>query len=517
TPERPTVLSMPADEVLPFDEVSPDATTVSERLGALFHLAQGTPFSALVLSRRMLVRRVLQPKVVTALSALIAVGQEHSRDDLARRLVRMGYQSSPLVEDPGTFSVRGDLIDVFSPLYDQPLRLELFGDTVESMRLFDPETQRTVGAVKHAFLAPARELLVNDDTLPRAEAAVRDAAEKVNTPTSKIRERIDQLREQRTAFGLEALLPGFFEGGLGTVFDFLAALPKAPLFYADDPMGQDRVEEELRGEIDRAFADAGRRGDLAFPPEAHFLSRDELRRAMAGRRVVEGGGLSLEQGGGRPPVAFAHGTTQDLRQAILSHHGEEGALTPLVERLQRWREMGVAAAVACGTLSQVDRLKRLLLDRNLVVRVHQESVEDTSRLYESNVHAHLFTGEVSHGFVDGPGGFAVLSDEEIFGARSRRKVRQRKGDAAFAQSFRELKEGDLIVHTDFGIGRYNGLVKMTVQSVTGDFLVLEYAGRDKIYLPVHRMKLIQKFTGGDPSHVALDKLGGTSWEKTKKR
>ncbi|HYV46829.1 MAG TPA: transcription-repair coupling factor [Myxococcaceae bacterium] len=515
-PERPNVLVMPADEVLPFDEASPDATTVSERLGALFHLSRGTPFAALVLSRRMLMRRVLRPELMAGLAFRVAAGEDHPRDDLARRLVRMGYQTSPLVEDPGTFSVRGDLVDVFSPLYEQPLRLELFGDKVESIRLFDPETQRTVGAVKHADLAPARELLVNDETLPRAEAALRAAAERTNTPTSKVRGRIDQLREQRTAFGLEGLLPGFFEGGLGTVFDSLAGLPRAPVFYLDDPMGQDRVESELRAEMERSHEDAVRRGDFTLPPDAHFLGEPELREALKGRALVEGGGLSLTSGE-QVPLAFSFGTTEDLRAAILTHHGEEGALTPLVERLQRWQEMGVAAAVACGTAGQVDRLKRLLLDRGLIVRVHQEAVEDPGKLFELGVHAHLFTGEISHGFVDGRGGFAVLSDEEIFGVRSRRRVRQRKVDPAFTQAFRELKEGDLIVHTDFGIGRYRGLIKMDVRGVTGDFLVLEYAGRDKIYLPVHRMKLVQKFTGGDPDHVALDKLGGTSWEKTKKR
>jgi transcription-repair coupling factor (superfamily II helicase) len=516
-PDRPNVVRMPADEVLPYDEVSPDAATVSERVGALFHLSRQPPPAALVLSYRMLVRRVLPPGVLGSLSLAIAVGQDRSRDDLARALVRMGYQSSPLVEDPGTFSVRGDLLDVFSPLYDRPIRIELFGDSVESMRLFDPESQRTVGSIREALLSPARELLVNEDTLPRAEAAIRAAAERLNTPTTRVRERIDRLKETQAAFGLEALLPGFFEGGLGTLFDYLAALQPRPVFYLDDLMGQDRAESELRAEIDRAYEDAERRGDLTLPPELHFLSADDVRRGLEGARVVEGGGLSLTQGA-EPPLAFTYGTTQDLREAILSHHGEEGALTPLVERLQRWREMGVAAAVACGTPGQVDRLKRLLLDRSLSVRVHQEAVEDPSRLHEPSVHAHLFTGEISSGFVDGAGGFAVLSDEEIFGVRARRKVRQGKSSsAAFTQAFRELKEGDLIVHTDFGIGRYNGLIKMDVRGVTGDFLVLEYAGRDKIYLPVHRMRLVQKFTGGDPSRVALDKLGGTSWEKTKKR
>jgi transcription-repair coupling factor (superfamily II helicase) len=179
--------------------------------------------------------------------------------------------------------------------------------------------------------------------------------------------------------------------------------------------------------------------------------------------------------------------------------------------------MGVAAAIACGSAGQADRLKRLLFDRNLMVRLHPALPGDPSRLYESSVHAHLFTQEISHGFVDAPGGFAVLSEEEIFGVRARRRVRQRRADLPFAASFRELKEGDLVVHTDFGIARYAGLTKMQVNGIPGDFLILEYAGRDKVYLPVSRMRLIQKFTGGDPTKVALDKLGTASWEKTKKR
>src|SRR5262249_46512878 len=143
--------------------------------------------------------------------------------------------------------------------------------------------------------------------------------------------------------------------------------------------------------------------------------------------------------------------------------------------------------------------------------------EEPHTLYESSIWAHLVPGELSAGFVDAQGRLALVADEEIFGARARRKVRARKGELPFAAAFRELKEGDLIVHTDFGIGRYHGLTKMVVQGVPGDFLVLEYTGKDKVYLPVSRMRLIQKFTGADPEHVALDRLGTQSWEKTKKR
>ncbi|MFL5353845.1 transcription-repair coupling factor [Archangium sp.] len=515
TAREPHVLRLPADEVLPYDELSPDADAAADRLGALFHLAQGTRFPALVLSLRGLFRKVLPPQVMKELSELVRVGQDFDRDALARKLANMGYQSSPLVEDLGTFSVRGGIVDVYSPLYDKPVRLEFFGDTIESIRSFDPETQRTVDSMKEIILLPAREVIFSEQTRVRAEAAARAVADRLNLPTSQLRERLDAIREGLPGFGLEGLLPGFFEGGLGTVFDYLPLWHAEPLFYLDDPLGLERIAEDLWNEVERSAKASDERQDLAYPPEEHFLTRAQVEQKLAAHRVMEGGGLSLTQG--EPPVHFPFGTTQDVREAILAHHGEEGALTPLIERLQRWRDTRIACAVACGTLSQADRLKHLLLDRNVMVRVHTEPLTDAAKLYEPSVSAHLFAGEVSHGFVDGAGGIAVLSDEEIFGARARRRVRRSKSMDAFSSGFKDLKEGDIIVHTDFGLGRYAGLTKMQVNGVPGDFLVLEYAGKDKIYLPVSRMRLIQKFTGGDPTKVALDKLGGTSWEKTKKR
>src|SRR5216683_1355387 len=513
---KPQVLRLPSDEVLPYDDLSPEPTVTTERLGALFHLRQGSGFSALVLSLRALHRKVLPPALLNQLSELLGLGQEFDRDSLVRKLSEMGYQSSPLVEDVGTFSIRGGILDVFSPLYSRPARIEFFGDAIESIRAFDPDTQRTVEPLQELYLTPIRELLFNEATQRAAEAAVRAAAERVTTPTSRVRERLDQIRQGIPAFGMEPLLPGFFEGGLSTVFDYLPFWSKEPIVYWDDPVALERAGGELWTELARTFEGAEARGDLTLPPTQHYLSLEEVREHLQRYRTIQGGGLTLADAS-RAPVHFSFGGTQDLRQAILAHHGEEGALSPLVNRLSQWRDERVGAAIACGSMGQVDRLKRLLLDRNVMVRVHPEPLKDPQALYDPSIYAHLFSGEVSQGFVDAADGFAVVSDEEIFGVRARRRARQKRADLPFAATFRELKEGDLIVHTDFGIGRYAGLTKMQVQGVAGDFLVLEYAGRDKVYLPVSRMRLIQKFTGGDPSQVTLDKLGSGSWEKTKKR
>ncbi|MGA9525873.1 MAG: transcription-repair coupling factor, partial [Myxococcaceae bacterium] len=372
---HPNVVHMPGDEVLPYDELSPDPTLVSGRLGALFHLNQATRFPALVLSIRALMKRVLPQSLMSGLSEHVRVEQDYERDALARKLVEMGYASVPLVEDAGTFSIRGDIIDVFSPLYPRPVRLEFFGDIIESMRAFDPETQRTVDSLKELVLPPTRELLFNSHTRPNAEAAIRAAAERTNIPTSRVRERLDAIREGMHSVGMEAMLPGFFAGGLSTVFDYLGKWStRQPLFYLDDPMGIDRAVAHLEAELEREYANVVNLGELAEPPALHYLGAGELTGRLRTLRVLEGGGLSLDLGmgdadGKSESVAFGFATTKDLRDAILSHHGEEGALTPLLDRLNRWRDQSIATVVACGSLGQADRLKRLLLERNVAVKV----------------------------------------------------------------------------------------------------------------------------------------------------
>jgi transcription-repair coupling factor (superfamily II helicase) len=510
----PNVVRLPADEVLPWDELVPDQGVVAERLGALFHLGRGTAFPALVLSARALVKRVLPPAVLQALSGVVHLEEEVGRDALARRLVEIGYRNAPLVEDAGTFSLRGDILDVFPALHEHPVRLEFFGDTVESMRSFDPGTQRTLDGLRSLTLLPARELFFSPATKRAAEGAIKAAAELQHVPSSRVRERLEQVREGISAAGLEGLLPGFFPGGLATVFDYLGVWHPAPLLWLDEPAALDRTLAELSLDLERSHADAVRRLELTLPPDAHFLGRDALALRLQGHRVVEGGGLSLDTGA-EAPVRFEFAGTHALREAIRSHHGEEGALAPLLARLEGWRDEGTTTLVACGSAGQADRLQRLLGDRGVRTATHPAPFDGTVPPPQSKVLAHLFVGEVSAGFVDGPARLAVLSDQDIFGPRARRRARKRRGAEGFAAGFQDLEEGGLCVHADFGLCRYAGLLTMEVQGVSGDFLTLEFAGKDKVYLPVSRMRLISRFTGGDPSKVALDKLGSNSFERRK--
>ncbi len=524
TASAPNILQLPAEDSMPWDELIPDTGIVTERLGALFHLQHGAAVNALVVPAFALAKRMLPPKVMSQLCHVVQPEHEVSRDALALKLAEMGYRNVPLVEDVGTFSVRGDILDVFPPLADKPFRLEFFGDFIESMRPFEPETQRTPAAAEKVTklrLLPARELFFSDSTRRSAEKNLRALAEHSAVPTSRVRERIEQIREGINGTGLEGLLPGFFDGGLATLFDYLPLwTQRDPLVFVDNPTAVGQSLEECWNQAERSHRDAIAAGELAFPAEAHFLRPAEVLAALAKLPMLEAGALTLTAvAEAEPPVAFGFGETKDLREAITHHHGEEGALTPLLTRLTQWRDDRIVVAIACGTLGLADRLKRLLAERETPVQVHADALpQNPGAMLLPGVLAHLFVGEISKGFVDKDRQLAVLSDEDIFGTRARRTVKRRKGDSGFsAAAFRDLKEGDLVVHKEFGVARYGGLSKMELQGIPNDFLLLEYFGKDKIYLPVARMRLISRFTGGDPDKVQLDRLGSDAWVKTKAR
>jgi len=506
------VVRVPADAVLPYDDLSPDRGVELERLAALarLHLSPDA-VKAVVVSARGLARRVVPRAVFEAGADLLGKGIAIAREDLASKLVLLGFTRTPLVEDPGTFAVRGGIVDLWSPADAAPVRLEFFGDEIESCRAFDPQTQRSEGDVEEVLLCPAREALFTDAGKEAAKAAVRAAAERVSRPTSRVREVLDAIDQGTPFFGMEALLPGFHAEGLGTLLDHL---PAGLAVYLDDAAGVEEALAELDQELAREHEGALRREELALPPEAHFLPAAEALARAAERPVVRRHRVWL---GTAEPIRFALEETAALRGEIEAAHGDEGALAPLTRRLDDWRKRGLAAVVACGSPSSSERLRRLLEDRRQVARTHEGAPGEPRAIYDAAVHAHVFTGEVSGGFVDADAGLAVVSDEEIFGRRVRKRARKSRDENVFAAAFRDLSEGDLVVHVEHGIARYLGFTRMQIRGVEGDFLVLAYDGADRLYLPVAKLRQVQKFTGASPESIRLDRLGGQSFALRKAR
>ncbi len=517
-------------EVSPYADVNPDRRAAQTRLATLFHLAIDLPWSVLVCPIAALARKVVPKEEVLEHAELVIAGQEIARDLLCARLSAAGYVRSPLVEDPGAFAVRGALLDVWAPSADLPVRIEFYGDLVMSIKAFDPDVQRTVREVPEVWLSPAREAILTDANVERARARVRAACDAIDYPSSKVRALVEDVAFGRTFFGSEGFLPAYID-----LAPLASYLPADATFVLEDPPALTRA---LRDELGRASADEAQKsrephfkvGDL-YDTEGRVAAMLGERTVVALHRTgVEGGAVdpaSLERFEVVPSEAPTLATRDqgDLERAIKAaraSRGKSGALDPLVRRMHAWREAGMRVVIAARAQTQVERLVTLLRHRDVPVRaklgVFDPALLDDGAAELGRGAAVVVGGSLARGVVAPAEQLVLVTEEEVFGARTHRRAAKAASSAGSARPFledlRNLEVGDYVVHVEHGIGRYLGLVHKQVGGNTIDLINVEYAGGDKLYLPVYRLNQIQKFQGGEGA-PKLDRLGGQTFAKTK--
>jgi transcription-repair coupling factor (superfamily II helicase) len=525
------------DERSPYEDYSPDVSVLMERLGALYRLArEPRSVRAVVVTPHVLAKRHVPPSIFDSSATYVVARASLDRDRLLSRLVASGYNAVSTVQDVGTFSVRGGIIDVFSPYLSKPVRIDLFGDEVESIRTFDPATQRTLDEREDAVILPAREIVLTRDVKDAALPRIESLGEERSVPTKRLRAVLEDVANDIHYFGIDALLPMFHPDGL---VGFDAYLPKG-----DDVVVVHGPEEALLEQLEAvrtgARADWATIADaqaLALPPEAHLVDGQAvLEAAIAGARGVELGDVVIARKNlDRPLVQLEVEDTRLVRAEVLkaarqgAAGGDDDPLGPVTARLQRWRADGYVTLLVAHTRGQAERLLSLLKPKNVSVRLLKSALDiadlpstralDDVRgpFRDRSVHAWVVIGDLSGGFVLPETRLAILSEEEIFGQRTKvRRRRQAPPSGAFVSDLAELKAGDFVVHIDHGIAKYHGIVRLAVSGVDGDFLHLEYNGGDKLYLPVHRLRLIQKFASAEEGRSPpLSKLGSQTWISTK--
>ncbi len=530
---RGEVLLLPATESSPYAEVAPDRRSAMARLATLFHLSQGLSWRVLIAPAVALARRVIPRAALSPRCDLVQAEELVDREGLLRALAEGGYLRVPVVEDPGTYAVRGAVLDVWPPSSRWPARIELDDDLCLSIKLFDPEGQRTVRTVRELFVHPAREALVGEAERARARTRVRDLIDAVEMPSNQASKLLDDVDSGRAFLGAEGYLPAYYPG-LEAVTDYLP--PEATVLWHRPA----EALAALRAELERAesdYADRMAKRQPGFAVEAHYVSESGLLTALGGRpqAVVhdlavrgEADPNSPESLELVPPEAEVldlggEGLTRlaaDIK-AVRAERGKADALVPLVEQVQYWFEEGYRVFLAGRTATQAERLATLARGHGLAVRQHPgafrwEMLAPDLRPAEPTVE--VVTGELSRGLCLSARLLAVVTEEEIFGARVRRGHRRgTKGDARpFLDDLRALSVGDFVVHIDHGIGRYCGLEHRALGTTVTDLLVIEYAGGDKLYLPVTRLNQIQKFSGGEGT-PRVDRLGGSTFAKAKAR
>ncbi len=534
------VLVFAASESSPYVDVSPDRRAAMSRMATLFHLAHDRPWSVLVVSAGALARKVVPRKELARRADRIIAEQEIDREALVRGLSESGYLRVPVVEDPGSFAVRGALVDVWPPSCDAPVRVELYGDLVLSIKPFDAldqTTKKDAPELAQVWLPPAREAILDGRTTARARERVTQLAEMIDWPTTKTRALVEDVVAGRAFFGADAFLPAYYE----ELEPLLSYVPRGAVVLLDDPPA---VTRAVREELARAEEDARHKAAAgpAFLPAAFYGGEEQVAQELASRAVVAlhrtaiagGSGPGLEAfESAHEPLDLASRDLDDLTRAVRdarSSKGKTAALAPLVRRIAHWRDHGLRVFLTARAQTQAERLAMLLAHQGVACKARLEPF-DPAWLDQAADEVRVVVGPLVRGVVLPADGLVLVTEEEIFGARAhRRRERARAGEAArpFLEDLRSLAVGDYVVHVEHGIGRYHGLVHKQLPGdrpgsggraagLTVDLIVVEYAGGDKLYLPVWRLNQLEKFAGGENAQPKLDRLGGGTFARTKAR
>ncbi len=499
-PDMP-VITFPAWDCLPYDRVSPNADISAARMATLAGLVHGMPERFILLTtisaamQRIPARDVLREAAFTA-----RVGGRLDEAALRAFLVRMGFSQAPTVMEPGDYAIRGGIIDIFPPGEGGPVRLDLFGDVLDGARRFDPATQRTTEKLDLIELAPVSEVILDPAAITRFRQNYRIEFGAAGTDDPLY----EAVSAGRKHAGIEHWLP-FFHEGLETIFDYL---PQATITQ-DDQVTPTRLSrwDSIADQYETrrlAMTQKGRMDTVykPVPPGLLYLDDAAWDAAVTGRRVMQFNPLAQATGpgvidaGGRIGRNFAPERQQEnlsLFAALASHVKVRMEKGPVL--------------IASYSEGARERLDGLIADEGLIGAVH---VADARGIGKHGLH--LAVWPLDQGFE--AEGLTVISEQDVLGDRLIRTAKKRRRADEFLTEAQSLSPGDLVVHVDHGVGRYQGLEVVTALGAAHECLTLEYAEGAKLYLPVENIELLSRF---GHEEGLLDKLGGGAWQAKKAR
>ena len=491
------VLPFPDWETLPYDRFSPHPDIVSQRLATL-HRLPNLKRGIVIVPVQTLMQRLAPLQHVVGGSFDYSVGQKLDFDDEKRRLESAGYRNVPQVLDPGDFAVRGGLLDVYPMGSDTPLRIELFDDAIDSIRVFDPESQRSLERRERVQLLPGREVPMTENAVERTLALLRDRFD-VDTRRSSL---YQDLKSGLAPAGVEYYLPLFFEQ-TSTLFDYLGerALPlladganeAADAFWAQT---QARYEQR-RHDIERPL----------LPPGELYLPPDTLRERLNQIARIEVCGKEHAR------FADAHvlGDQPAPTLPLAAKDALPGAA--LKSFLSNYPGRVLIAADSPGR-------REALLEVMQAAELKPKTLDGFPAFLAASEKFAVAVAPLEDGFAVDTPRIAVLTERQLFPERAtqpHRRKRSGREPEAIIRDLGELSEGAPIVHEDHGVGRYRGLIAMNVGGMPGEFLEIEYAKGDRLYVPVAQLHLISRYSGASVETAPLHSLGGEAWSKAKKK
>ncbi|OUS21812.1 transcription-repair coupling factor [Rhodobacterales bacterium 59_46_T64] len=499
-PEMP-VLEFPSWDCLPYDRVSPNADISAARMAVLAGLTHAMPAQFVLLTTLNAATQYIPARDVLREAAFTArVGARIDEKALRNFLARMGFSQAPTVLEPGDYAIRGGIIDIYAPGEQGPVRLDLFGDTLDGARRFDAANQRTTEKLDGIELAPVSEVILDEAAITRFRQSYRIEFGAAGTD-DPLYEAVSAGRKHQ---GVEHWLP-FFHERLETLFDYM---PDASITL-DDQLDAARIArwDSVADQYEtRKIAFEGkRRGDSVYkpvPPDLLYMNDAAWQKAVAAKRLLrfsplpQASGPNVIDAGGRIGRSFAPERLQEnvsLFSALKDHINVKLASGPVL--------------VASYSEGARERLEGLLEDEGLSGAV---TVANAGRIGKHGLHLAVWALETGYE----AGGMTVIAEQDVLGDRLIRAPRKKRRAENFLTEAQSLSPGDLVVHVDHGVGRYLGLDVITAIGAAHECLTLEYAESSKLYLPVENIELLSKY-GHDEG--MLDKLGGGAWQAKKAR
>jgi len=545
-----SLLNFPDWETLPYDLFSPHQDIISDRLTTLYHLSD-IKKGVLVLPISTLMYRLAPTDYVKANSLLLIKGQQFHVEKFRQQLERNGYRCVSQVMEHGEFAVRGSLFDLFPMGSDVPYRIDLFDDEVDSIRRFDPETQRSQTTLDEIRLLPAREFPFNEESIERFSHQWRTefGGNPLNCPIYQ------DIKSELASAGIEYYLPLFFEQ-TQTLFDYLpnqsvimtfeGVLETAEQFWQEI---NDRYEQ-LRHDVQRPILPPKKLfievnqifADFKAYPHIHINQTKTDKTTGINFTTQPPPQLPINAKASQPLAALHHflaefqgrvlitAETTGRRESLLELLGKYQLKPKIVDNWQTFLQSDKPLCLTIASLQQGLVLDRVPSQMALPLTPSQKEGGPRGPTTLSGLKQEIenFNGAASPpaGGIEGGrnlnlGPIAVISETQLFGERVaqrrfRKKVAQRDTDA-IVRDLTELTVGAPVVHEEQGVGRYQGLMTLTVGNIEAEFLQLEYAKSDKLYVPVASLHFISRFTGMDPEHAPLHRLGSPQWEKAKRK
>ncbi|MEN8860427.1 transcription-repair coupling factor [Qipengyuania flava] len=498
------VIEFPAWDSLPYDRASPALSISAKRLAALHRLQAGKAKAQLVVTTaNAVLQRVLTPFRIRESVREFKPGAEIGRESLGALLQRQGYGRTDTVIDKGEYAVRGSIVDIFPSGMDEALRLDFFGDELESLRTFDPNTQMSTGRLDSHLLLPASEALLDDDSIKRFRSRYREmfGANATQDPL------YEAVSEGRRLAGMEHWLP-LFEDKLATLFDHLGkddlvVIDQGALAAADERVKDISDYHDQR----KAITGQAKGNYRPLAPDALYLSDTEFREALAAAPAHRATAFDEPESDGVVGFGFRSG-----RDFAPERARGDNVYPILAEHLAKLAKDGKRPLLAAYSKGSRSRIASILEEAGTPVQLAETWQEALGLSAKGKPAAMILPVEASFANDE----MELLTEQDILGDRLVRRKKKRKDADAFLAELQALSVGDLIVHTEHGIGKYLGLEPIAVGKSKHDCVQLEYKGGDKLFIPVENIDVLSRY-GSSEEAVMLDRLGGEAWQKRRAR